>query len=74
MEVAVDPLWRGEQVKHLPQGKLKVHLLEMEEPPQVLVAFGTRCVPRSVSGAQGTVALPRGGRQHAAKKQSRGGG
>lgn len=66
MEVAVDSLWRRKQVKHLPEGKFKVHLPEMEQPPQVLVALGTRCVASSVPGTEGAVAVLRGGRQHGA--------
>lgn len=66
VEVAVDPLWRREQVEHLPQGKLKVHLPHVEQPPQVLVSLGTGRVARRIPGARCTVAMRRGGRQHGA--------
>lgn len=72
VEVAVDPLWRREQVQHLPQGKFKVHLSEVQQPPQVLVALGPRRVACSVSGAKGTVAVVRGGRQHGAVRKEEG--
>lgn len=71
VEVAVDSLWGREQVKHLPQGKFKVHLPEMEQPSQVLVAFGARCVACSVPGAEGAVAVRRGGGQHGAESKIR---
>lgn len=74
VKVAVDPLWRCEQVKHLPQGKFKVHLSEVQQPPQVLVAFGPSRVACGVPGAKGTVALRRGGGQHGAVKNEEGWG
>lgn len=70
VEVAVDPLRRREQVEHLPQGKLKVHLPEMEQSPQVLVALGASRVTCGIPGARGAVAVWRGGRQHGAGCQT----
>lgn len=69
MEVAVDPLRRGEQVEHLPKGEVKVHLSEMEQPSKVLVALGAGSVTRGIPQAQGSVALRRGGGQHGAGEQ-----
>lgn len=69
MEVAVDSLRRREQIKHLPQGKFKVHLSEVEQPSQVLVALGASRVTRRVPQAEGAVALRRGGWQHGAEYQ-----
>lgn len=72
VEVAVHPLWRGEQVEHLPHGELKVHLPEVKKPPQVLVALGSCRVPRSISGAEAPVTMALrgvgGGRQHIAAR------
>lgn len=68
VEVAVDSLRRREQVEHLPHGELKVHLPEMQQSPQVLVALCTRRVACGVPGAEGTVAVGRGGRQHGAER------
>lgn len=67
MKVAVDSLRRRKQVDHLPQGKFKVHLSEIKQAPEVLVAFGARCVARSVPGAGSAVAVGCSGRQHAAE-------
>lgn len=67
MEVAVDSLWRREQVKHLPQGEFKVHLFEMEQPSEVLVALCSRRVTCSIARTEGAVALRRSGRQHGAE-------
>lgn len=39
VEVPVHFLGRYEQVQHLPHRKLEVHLVELDEPPEVLVAF-----------------------------------
>lgn len=70
VEVPVDPLRRGEQVEHLPEGELEVHLSEVEQPPQVLVALRPGRVPGRVAGAQRPVALAAGadggGGQHRA--------
>lgn len=71
LEVSVHSLRRGKQVKHLPQGEFKVHLSEMKQPPQVLVALRTRCVPCSVPGTEGTVAVWRRGGQHGAENEIR---
>lgn len=67
VEVAVNSLWRRKQVKHLPHRKLKVHLSEMEQPSQVLVALGACRVTCSVPNAEGAVAVRRGGWQHGAE-------
>ena len=40
----------------------------MEQPPQVLVAFGSRRVACGVPGTKGAVAVRRGGRQHDAER------
>lgn len=66
VEVAVDALRRREEVEHLPQGELKVHLPHVEQPPQVLVALGAGRVAGRVPGARRAVAVRRGGRQHGA--------
>lgn len=70
MEVAVDPLRRREEVKHLPQGEVKVHLPEVEQPPQVLVALGAGRVASGVPGSERAVAALRRGRQHGAGNQT----
>ena len=36
LKVPVDLLGLIEQVEHLPQSKLKIHLPEVEYPPQIL--------------------------------------
>lgn len=69
VKIAVDPLRWREQIKHLPQSKIKVHLSEMQQPPQIFVTFGTRRVARSIPGTEGAVAVWRGGWQHGAEKQ-----
>lgn len=66
VEVAVHFLWRCEQVEHLPHGKLKIHLSEMQESPQVLVALGSGRVPRCILRTQAAVPVDLRGtrRQH----------
>lgn len=69
VEVAVHPLRRGEQVKHLPHGELKVHLLEVQQAAQVLVALSAGGVSSGIAGVQAAVGLflrgVRRGGQHA---------
>ena len=36
VKVSVDLLWFVEEVDHLPERELKVHLAEMEDPAQIL--------------------------------------
>lgn len=57
VEVAVHSLWRGEQVKHLPHGELKVHLFEVQEAAQVFVALSAGGVSSSITGVQAAVGL-----------------
>lgn len=57
VEVAVHSLWWGEQVKHLPHGELKVHLFEVQEAAQVLVALSAGGVSSSIAGVQAAVGL-----------------
>lgn len=66
VEVAVHFLWGCEQIEHLPYGELEVHLSEMQEPPQVLVAFGTGRVPCRIPCAEAAVLVDlwRACRQH----------
>lgn len=47
-------LWRHEQIDHLPEGLLKVHVAESGESLEELVALGARCVPlHAVPGVGG---------------------
>lgn len=57
VEVAVHFLRRGEQVKHLPHGELKVHVFEVHEAAQVLVALRAGGVPSGIAGVQAAVGL-----------------
>ncbi len=41
-DVSVDALGREDEVHHLPQRKLKVHLLERKEPAQISLERGGR--------------------------------
>lgn len=70
MEVPVDPLRGGEQVQHLPQRELEVHVPHVQQPPQVLVPLSSGRVPRRIAGAERAVALTAGahggGGQHRA--------
>jgi hypothetical protein len=52
VEIPVDPLRCYEQVYHLPQGKLKVHLVEFDKLSQVFVTF-CRCTRSTVSEIYG---------------------
>jgi len=70
VEVPVDSLRRSEQVEHLPQRELEVHLAQVEQPAQVLVALRPGRVPGGVPGAQRPAApapgAARRGGQHGA--------